>query len=145
MQADTLKRQAQEFLKHLDAMVDLLTPDRRPGDRAEPECSFSELRVLAALGRHEPVAMSALAATLHVPLSTATRTVDRLIAKDLVERSRVQTDRRIVQVGFSRRGKEINRFVVRRRLTIARRLLETLGPRERDLFITRMGKAAKAS
>ena len=119
-------RQSEDFIAYFDALADRLIPARRPQDSGEPECSRTELRALAALARREPVSMTELASALDVPLSTATRTVDKLVAKDLVERRSLQQDRRVVQVGFSRRGKEINRYVMRSRVAAARRMLQAL-------------------
>jgi DNA-binding MarR family transcriptional regulator len=134
----SLETQVRQFIAHIDVLAERLTPQRRPQDRDEPECSRQELRALAALGRQGTLGMSDLAAILKVPLSTATRTIDKLVAKDLVERQRVKQDRRIVQVTFSRRGKRIHQFVLKSQLATGRSLLEPLSSRERELFLQRM-------
>jgi DNA-binding MarR family transcriptional regulator len=64
---------------------------------------------------------------MRVPLSTASRVVDRLAAKRLVVRTPVVHDRRVVHVGFSRRGQRINQFVVASRQSAAIELLEEVG------------------
>ncbi len=102
-----------------------------------------ELRALAILARGEPVTMGELAAALKVPLSSVTHTVDTLVAKRLVERTRGKKDRRIIHVGFSKRGREINQFVTEKRLAAARSMLETLKPSERAAVIKRLGTMAK--
>jgi DNA-binding MarR family transcriptional regulator len=135
-------QQTMDFVEHVDAIAERLTPQRRPQDADDPECSPMELRALAVLGRREPVTMSELAAALRVPLSSVTHTVDKLVSKRLVERRRVKTDRRLVQVGFSKRGKEINRFVTGKRLAEARCMLEALKPAERAVVVKRLEKMA---
>ena len=140
----SLNQQIREFVAHVDAIAERLTPQRRPQDVSEPECSLMELRALAILGRREPVTMSELAGALKVPLSSVTHTVDRLVAKRLVERRRGRNDRRIVQVGFNRRGKEINQFVTAKRLSAARSMLEVLKPAERAMVMKRLAKMTKA-
>ena len=139
-----LARQTQEFLGNIDAIAQFLAPRRRPQDAGEAECSLSELRALEALGRQQPITMSDLAGALKVPLSTATRTTDRLVAKGLVERQRVSEDRRVVQVGFSKKGREINEFVMQTRLAAGRRLLEALAPSERSDLLRRIDAMLKS-
>jgi DNA-binding MarR family transcriptional regulator len=95
--------------------------------------------MLAALGKKEPVTMTDLAGALRMPLSTATRIADKLVKKELVERRRAEGDRRIVEVGFSKRGREINRFVARRRLAAAEKLLGALSSADRARFMELTG------
>jgi DNA-binding MarR family transcriptional regulator len=116
----------------------LLTVQRRPEDLGQPECSLPELRVLSVLGRKEPVNMTDLAGALRIPLSTATRITDKLVRKKLVERRRLQKDQRVVEVAFSERGREINRFIVQGRVAAGRRLLRAMQPVERDGMLAGM-------
>ena len=79
--------------------------------------------------------MTDLAAALDMPLSSATRTIDKLIAKGLVARRRLEEDRRVVQVTFSNLGKEIHRFVVTGQKRAARSMLQTLNAEDRETFL----------
>ena len=126
------------FVAHVDALAERLRPRRRPRDVREPACSPRELRVLNALGLRGRTSMSHLALILEVPLSTATRTVQKLVAKGLVERKQTTRDRRIVEVGFGRRGKRINRFVADSRYAEAQAMLDTLGAREREVLLRQL-------
>jgi len=137
-------RQVRAFVAGIDLLAERLTPSRRPQDLNAPECSHAELRILSALARAEPVTMSDLAAWLHIPLSTASRAVDKLVAKQLVERRGIRNDRRVVQVAFSPLGKEINRFVLRSRLALARRILASLAPSERNALLACLSKLTSA-
>jgi DNA-binding MarR family transcriptional regulator len=133
-----LKQQAREFVAAVDALSERLTPERRAEDRERAECSLTELRALAVLGRQRPIIMSDLAAAMQVTVSTATRTIDKLVAKGLAERSRVKKDRRVVRVDFSLRGEEIHRYVRNTRLARARVVLETLSPAYRGVLLKRL-------
>lgn len=119
----------------MDALAERLSPKRRPQDRGQPECSVQELRALTAIARHGVLTMSELATILKVQLPTATHTVGKLVKKNLVERRRESPDRRVVRVGFSRRGLRINRWVAEAREAEARRLLGALPPRGRRELI----------
>ncbi len=88
--------------------------------------------------------MSELARVLQVRLSTATHTVDKLVDKALVERKRTNPDRRVVQVGFSKRGLRINRFVAEARRAEGRSLLGALRPQERVILLAKLAKVTGA-
>ncbi|MEO8096423.1 MAG: MarR family transcriptional regulator [Acidobacteriota bacterium] len=126
-----LEKQLRAFLVDLDALAERIKPQRRPQDRDAAECSPQELRVLAALGQQKSLTMSDIAGILKVTLGTATHTIDNLAAKGLVERKRVNPDRRVVEVGFSTRGRRINKFVLQKRMEAARALLGSLNGKDR--------------
>lgn len=128
------------FLSHVDALAERLVPKRRPRDAGAPECSPRELRALRALGRHGTLTMTALAKGLDVPLSTATRIVEGLCAKGLVERRRSKRDRRVVEIRFGQRGKRINRYVEESRRAEAHALLLSLPERERSRLVRQLAR-----
>jgi DNA-binding MarR family transcriptional regulator len=82
--------------------------------------------------------MTDIARDLKAPLSTATRVTDKLVEKKLVARRRSRKDRRVVEVTFSKRGREINEFVVESRLALGRGLLMSLKPATRTRLIAGM-------
>jgi DNA-binding MarR family transcriptional regulator len=139
----TANVRTRQFIHDLDVLSELLTPARKAQDADAPECTRTELRVLAALGRAEPIAMTALALSLGVPASTLSRAIEQLVKKGLVERRRDRDDRRIIEVGFSPYGKEINRFVVGSRLQMAKKALRKLGELERDRLFGSLAKLVK--
>ena len=69
--------------------------------------STSQCRALLFLLDHDRSTMSALSSGLAISLSAATGIVDRLLKKKLVERSRDETDRRVVRVRLSNTGREV--------------------------------------
>jgi DNA-binding MarR family transcriptional regulator len=139
-----LDRQARTFIEQSDEIAELLRVERRPADRGEPECSLSELRVLSLVGKHQSVTMSEIAKELKAPLSSATRVIDKLVEKKLVARRRSRKDRRIVEVTFSERGREINEFVVQTRRALGRGLLLRLQPAARTRLLRGMSSIVAA-
>jgi DNA-binding MarR family transcriptional regulator len=137
-------RHVAAFIAYVDALAERLRTRRRPQDADEPECSPRELLALSELGRCGRITMSDLAKVLDVPLSTATRTVGRLVAKGLVERKQAAHDRRVVEVRFGRRGKRINQFVTDSRSAAARALLGPLAERERDRLVKQLARLVDA-
>src|ERR1019366_8500241 len=92
-----LPEQSARLLGYLDTLFRRLMLPRRTGDDAL-EISREEIRALVILDSSPPesrqrIMMSNLAESLGVPLSTATHTVDRLVAKGLVVRNRSEADR----------------------------------------------------
>jgi DNA-binding MarR family transcriptional regulator len=74
-------------------------------EEAAPRISHSEIAVLDNLGADGAMAMGALAARVRVPLSTATRVVDRMVERGLVQRDRPENNRRVVRVGLAPAGR----------------------------------------
>ena len=75
-----------------------------------------------------------------MPLSTATHTVDRLVAKGLAERNRSEEDRRVVAVQMSEYGRQLQEVFRERRKVVARSWLEPLSDQERTIFLQLMAK-----
>ena len=79
-----------------------------------------QFRTLVVLQTHGPSSLNILADRLKVQPSTALRSVDRLIANDLVTRQENARDRREVVIDLTRRGRDlVERVTTQRRRTIA--------------------------
>ncbi len=89
------------------------------------------------------IIMSSLAEGLGVPLSTATHTVDRLVAKGLAVRNRSDEDRRVVQVEMSEHGKKLQDAFRVKRGEMARSWLAPLSSGEREIFLELMDKITR--
>jgi DNA-binding MarR family transcriptional regulator len=115
---------------------------RQPPRAAMPEVELSqqEFRLVAALGHRGSVIMTDLAGMLNIPLSTATHTVDKLVAKELVKRSRADRDRRIVLVELSEKGRRLHQSCLECQLAMGRTMLDALSPGEREIFLELMAK-----
>lgn len=115
---------------------------RRGADVDEPslEISREEIRAMVILDSGERMMMSNLAESLGVPLSTATHTMDRLVAKGLVERNRSEEDRRVVEVRMSEYGRKLQEAFRDKRRVVARSWLEPLSDQEKDTFLELMAK-----
>ena len=67
-------------------------------------CSKNELFVLFLLYRKKEVTMTEIAEYIHVPLNTATGIVSRMEKRDLLQRERSVSDKRVVTVAMTARG-----------------------------------------
>ncbi len=114
------------------------------GDSAA-ELSGQEMRSLSLLAMRGPTIMSAFAEALGAPLSTATHTVDRLVNKGLVERKRLEADRRVVEVALSEEGRRTTTALHAERHAMLRSMLEALSPGERGLYLELVDKMARSA
>jgi DNA-binding MarR family transcriptional regulator len=141
--AAPLERQLRELIAHFDVLYRRLMVTRPATAASEVEISRQESRVLVVLGSKGTTIMSNLARASNLALSTATNTVDKLVSKELIERTRVDQDRRIVQVALSEKGQRLYEAFVECQLAMGRTMLEALSPGEREIFLELMAKMAQ--
>ena len=104
-----------------------------------------EMRSLMWLARRGRTVMSDFAQGIDVPLSTATRIVNRLVKKGIVERQRSDEDRRIVEIDLSAEAyKHRNKFLEARVTAIAT-VLEQLDIAESQLLLELLEKGLQRS
>jgi DNA-binding MarR family transcriptional regulator len=95
---------------------------------------------MAILEQAGAITMSDFAQQLNLPLSTATNRVERLVKLGLVSRGRSESDRRIVEVSLSPKGRQIVTVGHQVRLAMGRGMLAALTPAERLTFLELMQK-----
>ena len=137
----SLDQQSSRLLGYFDTLFRRLMLNSAGGEEeSAPEMSREDWRTLILLDASGRVTMTSLADVLGVPLSTATHTIDRLVAKSLVIRARSDQDRRVVQVEVSDFGKRLQAKFRAKKLALARSWLEPLTPGEREIFLELMAK-----
>jgi len=95
---------------------------------AGEDVTLSQYRALVVLCARGPQTMSALAEHLDCSPSAATRLCDRLVRKDLVDRSRPGANRREVVVGVTSAGAALVRAVTRHRRREIARIVAKMQP-----------------
>lgn len=93
----------------------------------DAEVTLSQYRTLVILASRAPLRTVDLASLLGVHPSTATRTCNRLVRRDLVARRQQPDDRRVAWLTLTEGGKTLVGDVMRRRTAEIRRLLEVAG------------------
>ena len=80
-----------------------------PQDWIDLDLSFSksELLTILYLDRYEGIIMSQIAEYINVSMSTATGIVERLVNKGYLQRERSESDRRIVVIQLTDKGKSL--------------------------------------
>jgi MarR family transcriptional regulator, 2-MHQ and catechol-resistance regulon repressor len=105
-----MKEHLPEQAKQLHQALTHLVQKYQFRDRNDICCygiSVSQCHTLEALGQHGTQTMQALAAHLHLAVSTVTRVVDQLVDKGLVERHTGATDRRVCEVALTPSGTDL--------------------------------------
>ncbi len=136
----SLHRQSKRLLVYFDLIFPRFNLNRPPVDQLGPDVSHEEVRATIILLAKGKMKMSAFARAFGVPVSTATRTIDRMLEKGYVVRGRSEQDRRVVTVGLSALGTSIAKGYKRRHLAAARNWLTPLSPQEREIFLKLMEK-----
>lgn len=135
--------EARDLVTHLDRTMRRLV--LAGGRREAPvPLSRSEIAVFDTLGAEGPLSMSVVAARTRMPLSTATRVVDRLVARDLVRRERPDDNRRIVRVALTGEGRRVYRGALAERTAGVRRMLQCLTAAEGHELIRLFRKISDA-
>lgn len=73
------------------------------------DLSFKELHVINAISMYEHKTASQVAKHLHLTPATLTSTVDRLTKKGYVTRLKQASDRRVIRLGLTRKGRLVYR------------------------------------
>jgi len=131
----------EEIKEYVNQVIALL-PDLAKAFRTdEPQevlhmdISLPEIFVLRQLSSNEEPTMSELGRSISMDLSTLTRTVDKLVEKDIVIRKPDPEDRRMVRVAIAAEGRKIiNRFEEQRKKKIESILRQMTSQERRDLL-----------
>jgi DNA-binding MarR family transcriptional regulator len=137
---DPIDRQLRQLIHYFDMIARRLMLERPVANSSDVEVSRQEAKAVIVLGRRGAIMMSDLARILNMALSTATNTIDKLVAKGLAERSRGDEDRRIVQVGLSEKGTHLYESFLECQLAMGRTMLEALSHGEREIFLELIAK-----
>ena len=139
-----LAAEATELIAYLDRAMRQLVLAGEDRD-ASMRFRHSEIAVIDTLGAEGPLVMGQMARRLQLPLSTATRVVDRLVELRVVQRERLGDNRRVVQVGLAPIGLKFYRGALRGRIAGAQRMLERLDKSERRELVRLILKIAEST
>ena len=85
---------------------DVMEIEQRALESSEfQDLTNNDMHVIEAIGIQEPKNMSTIARTLSVTVGTLTIAMNSLVKKGYVIRQRGQTDRRVVYISLSEKGK----------------------------------------
>ncbi len=107
------------------------------------DLSITEIHTIEAVGLYGAKTMSEVAAELEITMGTLTTAIDKLIRKGYVERSRSDTDRRIVYVNLTNKGKLAYRIHEKFHLDMVRQIMLDFTAEEEEILLTSLSKLNK--
>jgi DNA-binding MarR family transcriptional regulator len=107
------------------------------------DLSITEIHTIEAVGLYGSKTMSEVAAELEITMGTLTTAVDKLIKKGYMERSRSESDRRIVNVNLTKRGKLAYRIHEKFHLDMVEAVMDDFSAEEEEVLLTALRKLNK--
>lgn len=107
------------------------------------DLSITEIHTIEAVGLYGSKTMSEIATELEITMGTLTIAVDKLIKKGYLERSRSDSDRRIVNVNLTKRGKLAYRIHEKFHLDMVQAIMLDFSKEEEEVLLTALGKLNK--
>jgi DNA-binding MarR family transcriptional regulator len=104
------------------------------------DLSITEIHTIEAVGLYGAKTMSEIAAGLDITMGTLTIAVDRLIKKGYLERSRSDSDRRIVNVNLTKRGKLAYRIHEKFHMDMVKAIMQDFTPDEEEVLLNALRK-----
>ncbi len=104
------------------------------------DLSITEIHTIEAVGLYDPRTMSEIAAVLGITLGTLTIAVDKLIRKGYLERSRSDTDRRIVYITLTKKGKLAYRIHEKFHMDMVKAIMMDFTSQEEEVLLTALRK-----
>lgn len=94
-----------------------------------------QLGVLFHLDKCGPMTMKDLSEMMGLTHGAATGLVDRVLKQGLINRVRLESDRRVVQVSITSQGQELLERIARRRHAILRNIMQELSREDRQFML----------
>lgn len=104
------------------------------------DLSITEIHTIAAIGMYDSKAMSEIAQQLEITVGTLTIAINNLVKKGYVERKRSETDRRVVLIELTRKGKLAFRVHEKFHSDMIRATIEGLSDEEESVLINSLEK-----
>ena len=134
-----------EFIKINELMLEVYNDIGKIEDQALKQGEFKDLSIteihtIEAIGMYGSKTMSEIATVLEITTGTLTTAVDKLIKKGYLERKRSESDRRIVNVNLTRRGKLAHRIHEKFHMDMVRQIIIDFTQKEELVLINGLEK-----
>lgn len=107
------------------------------------DLSITLMHTIEAVGLYGAKTMSEIASQLNITMGTLTIAVDKLIKKGYLERSRSDSDRRIVNVSLTRKGKLAYRIHEKFHMDMVQAIMLDFTPEEEEALLSALDKLNK--
>lgn len=145
--ANNKDEQLDRFIADLwSAMVRIIKNTRNMGGTVADTYDLTQPQMftLWQLKERGALTMGELADRLSVTHGVATRMVDRLLAKGMVERRGDPDDRRVVVISLTQLGEDVTAAIVADALVIIRDVFRDVSQKDREEYLALLGRIEKA-
>ena len=104
------------------------------------DLSITEIHTIEAIGMYGSKIMSEIAEKLQITMGTLTTAIDKLMKKGYVERKRSETDRRIVNVSLTKRGKLAYRIHEKFHFDMVKSMVDKYTEQEEEILVSALKK-----
>lgn len=104
-------------------------------DSGFKDVSVNEAHTVDAIGSYVPKSMSSVAKKLNITMGTLTVSVNQLIKKGYVNKTRSEIDKRVFILSLSEKGKALNKAHQKFHFDLVKSLIVDLSDYEADMFI----------
>lgn len=142
-----MDRRLEQQAKELHQVITELVKKYQFRDRNEICCygvSVSQCYTLEAIGERGQMKMGELAGQLHLTVSTMTRIVDQLVAKDFVNRWFDPKDRRVCCVELTPSGRQLLDKIRDELLATEKDILKRIKPETREALLSALRELSGA-
>lgn len=128
------------------AMTRQIKKTRHPGGQLVEEYDLTQPQIftLWQLKENGPMTMGEFSKLLSVTHGVATRMVDRLLKKGMVERRRDENDRRVVFISLTMLGTEVTTEVIADFFAVIKDVFKEVPQRDREEYLALLGRIEKA-
>lgn len=104
------------------------------------DLSVTEIHTIEAIGMYKQRTMSEVAADLAITVGTLTTGINKLMKKGYVVRSRIESDRRVVLISLTKKGKLAYRLHDKFHKDLVKETIDGLDEKEEELLETSLRK-----
>ncbi len=138
------EHEREAFARILETLIFLYTESRRlTKDQARAhDLTGPQLTVIKLLSGIGEISLTELSENMQTKNSTVTGIIDRMESADLVKRSRSESDRRVIKIKLTSKGRALAKRVPIEPMALFRQALETLSSHEAKTLLRILSKLA---
>lgn len=104
------------------------------------DVSVAEVHTIEAIGMYQTKSMSEVAKSLQITVGTLTVAINNLVKKEYVERFRCQSDKRVVLIKLTKKGKLLYRVHEQFHRNVVKATISGLTKQEREVLCRTLTK-----
>ncbi len=129
------KEQSDRLIEAMGRMIVMMQEIDDTCVRMSEDISKKELMIVSFVGDNESVIMREIADYMHIPVSTTTGLVDKLVQKGYLSRQFSPTDRRSISIVLDEMGHKAHKLMTCMKNEMARKIIDDLENQEANDLI----------